>query len=128
MGGALTLFKTKVAESYYDKTMNTFWLKCNGWRPRHTDIFDLYVKAGNDWEKVDPSKQKEKRSYQDAWKDIPKEALDYIKSIPEFDAEIFKEITGIDVAKDDGKKTELLNKAQELIDTANELKEQAGQL
>lgn len=32
---------------------------------------------------------------------MPKEALDYIKSIPEFDADIFEKITGIDVEHED---------------------------
>ena len=33
----------------------------------------------------------------EAWKDMPQEAIDYLKSLPEFDARIFKRVTGIDV-------------------------------
>ena len=33
----------------------------------------------------------------EAYKDMPKELIEYFKSLPEFDAEIFKEITGIEV-------------------------------
>ena len=33
---------------------------------------------------------------QEAWNKMPKEMLEYIKNLPEFNAEIFKKITGID--------------------------------
>ena len=33
---------------------------------------------------------------QEAWSKMPKKMLEYIKSLPEFNAEIFKKITGID--------------------------------
>ena len=31
-----------------------------------------------------------------AYKDMPKELIDYFKKLPEFDAEIFNEITGLE--------------------------------
>lgn len=37
----------------------------------------------------------------EAWKDMPEEAIEYIKSWPEFDASIFKRVTGIDVNEKD---------------------------
>ena len=46
----------------------------------------------------------------EAWKDMPQEAIDYLKGLPEFNAKIFKRVTGIDVNKEeetieiDGKK------------------------
>ena len=35
----------------------------------------------------------------EAWKDMPREAIDYVKTLPEFNAEMFKRITGIDVSE-----------------------------
>ena len=34
---------------------------------------------------------------EEAWADMPKEAIEYIKSLPEFNAKIFFEVTGIEV-------------------------------
>ena len=71
-------------------------------------------------------------SYEDAWKifwdNASKTQKDCILNIKQFDAKIFKEITGIDVSKENTKKQELLNKAQELIDKAEELKNKAEEL
>jgi len=68
-------------------------------------------------------------AYKDAWASFWSNSTEQqrgcITSIPQFDAEIFKKITGIVI---DDKKSELLKKAQELIDKANELKEQANNL
>lgn len=36
----------------------------------------------------------------EAWKDMPKDAIDYLKSLPEFNADIFKRVTGIDAKVD----------------------------
>lgn len=43
-------------------------------------------------------------------------------------AKIFKEITGLEVGKENSKKQELLKKADELIQKANELKHEAGKI
>ncbi len=69
------------------------------------------------------------KSYE-AWKDMPQEAIDYIASLPEFDAVMFKRITGINIKThtDQNKKKALLDKAQELIDKAIELMKEAGRL
>ena len=32
---------------------------------------------------------------EEAWRDMPREAIEYIKSLPEFDGDMFYEITGI---------------------------------
>ena len=69
--------------------------------------------------------------YKDAWKkawdgasnDERKATL----ALPNFDASIFREITGIDVA-DDGKKSALLSKADEPTKKAEELKAEAERI
>lgn len=38
---------------------------------------------------------------QDWWNNLPEEERKTVKSLPNFDAKIFKEITGIEVGKDD---------------------------
>lgn len=61
------------------------------------------------------------------WRDTDEENRQKFLNLPNFDAEIFKEITGIDVSEN-SKKQELLSKADELISKANELKKQAESL
>lgn len=71
-------------------------------------------------------------SYEEAWQNWWDEATSSQKNaildLKQFDAEIFKEITGIEVGKENSKKRELLKKAQELIDKAKELQEQAKEM
>lgn len=69
-----------------------------------------------------------KEAWANFWKDTDEENRKKFLNLPNFDAEVFKEITGIDVKESDSKKKELLDKAQELIDKAEELKKQAKKL
>jgi hypothetical protein len=70
-------------------------------------------------------------TYQDAWanfwKDTDRENRQKFLDLPNFDSEVFKEITGIDVGNN-SQKQELLNKADELIKKAEELKTEAEKL
>ncbi len=70
-------------------------------------------------------------SWEDAWanfwRDTNEENRKKVLNLPNFDAAIFKEITGIDVA-DNSKKQELLSKADELIKQAQELRDKAEEL
>ena len=70
--------------------------KLNGWKPTFNNIKALYLANGSDW-KLTPISNAKEISKQEAWADMPKEAIEYVKSLPEFDAEMFKEITGIEV-------------------------------
>jgi hypothetical protein len=72
-------------------------------------------------------------SYQEAWKEYWDKASDYDKkwfqNLPNFDPNIFLEITGIDVKDKTGtKKKELIDKAEELKVKAQELLDQANKL
>ncbi len=69
-----------------------------------------------------------KEAWSNFWKETDEENRQKFLNLPNFDAEIFKDITGIEVNGKSKGKEELLNKAQELIDKANELKEQAQKL
>ena len=65
-----------------------------------------------------------KEAWANFWKDTDEENRKKFLALPNFDAQVFKGITGIDVSGN-GKKAELLKKADELIKKANELKEEA---
>ena len=100
-----TIFGKEVSEERFDKVMIGFRNKLDGWYPKFNNAFELYLKAGNDWKKVDasdisPKLDDDMKPYE-AWKDMPKKAIEYLQSILEFDADIFKRITGIDVGKSD---------------------------
>jgi len=59
------------------------------------------------------------------WADLK----DKVKSLPEFDGEMFFQITGIKIDTErDNKKKQLIEKANELIAKADELKAQAEQI
>ena len=68
--------------------------KADGWKPTFNNLKSLYLKSGREWKKT-PIPNAEEISKEEAWKDMPKEMVEYIKSLPEFDAEMFFEITGI---------------------------------
>jgi hypothetical protein len=116
------IFMKDVSESRFNEVWSTLHKKLNGWYPKFNNAFELYVKNGSDWAKVKASEITKTLANDDepyeAWKDMPVESIEYIKSLPEFDADIFKRVTGIDV---NNKKQKLLDKAQELIDRAEEL-------
>ena len=65
-----------------------------------------------------------KEAWANFWKDTDEENRKKFLALPNFDAQVFKDITGIDVSGN-SKKAELLKKADELIKKANELKEEA---
>lgn len=61
------------------------------------------------------------------WRDTDEENRQKVLNLPNFNAQVFKEITGIDV-NENSKKQELLSKADELIKQAQELRNKAGEL
>ena len=91
-----TIFGKEVSEKYFSDVRCNLMNKLNHWRPTFNNIKSLYLKSGSDWIKT-PIKDAKEISKREAWADMPKEAIDYIKSLPEFDADIFTEITGIEV-------------------------------
>jgi len=123
------IFGKEVTEDRWNDVWGKLHEKLNGWKPEFNNAFELYIKTGKNWKKVKASEitgtlEDHNQPYE-AWKNMPQEAIDYVKSLPEFNAEIFEAVTGI---KQDDKKRELLNKADELIKKAEELKEQANKL
>jgi hypothetical protein len=64
-------------------------------------------------------------TWKNAWNLLSQEEKQQFLDLPHFNADIFKKITGIEV---NNQKNELLKKAQELIDKANELKLEAEKI
>jgi len=95
------IFGVEVSEERADEIKGKYRDKCNSWYPKFTNAFELYQKSGNDWKKIPVKELSAHHDRKKAWEGMPKEAIDYIKSLLEFDARMFKEITGIDVSKED---------------------------
>lgn len=91
-----TIFGVEVSDDRFKEVWENLHVKLNGWFPKFHNAFELYKQNGNEWKKVDASKI-EPTEEGTAWKDMPQEAIDYVKSLPEFDAKMFKEITNLDV-------------------------------
>ena len=87
------IFKTFVTEERVAEVINEIERLSNGWRPTFNNLKALYLANGSDWKKVPVADAKELQKIE-AWADMPKAAEDYIRSLPEFDAKIFEEITG----------------------------------
>jgi hypothetical protein len=100
-----TLFGKVVSGERFNDVWGELHSKLNGWYPKFNNAVDLYLQNGNDWKKVDASKitstLDDREKPYEAWKDMPKDALEYVKSLPEFDAEVFRRVTGIDVSAAD---------------------------
>ena len=92
--------------------------------PKQTNAFDLYAACGEEWAKIKTSEL----TYKDwnvSWEDCPKEMIAYLQSVPEFDAALFEDITGIKVSDNSEvkkKAVELEKEAQKLLDKAKELR------
>lgn len=94
--GQNRVFNKKVGKSRFEEINKKIEELRDGWYPRFTNTFDLREENGGLWENV-PAPKISDISNIEAYKDMPKELIEYFKSLPEFDSEIFKEITGIEV-------------------------------
>ena len=92
------IFNKKVSQEYFENAMDIFRSKLNGWNPTFNNLKSLYLKFGSEW-KLTPIPLAEEISLEEAWKDMPVDAINYLKSLPEFNSKIFFEITGIKVKK-----------------------------
>ena len=90
------IFGKEVSEGRFLEVENNLYEKLGSWRPTFNNIKALYLKNGSDW-KLTPIKNAEEISKQEAWKDMPREAVKYVASLSEFDADMFFEITCIDL-------------------------------
>ena len=91
-----TIFGKNVTKEKFNEVWKIFHKKLNGWVPTFNNLKSLYLKSGSDWE-LTPIPNAKEISKKEAWGSMPKEAIEYIKSLEEFDKEMFEEITGIEV-------------------------------
>lgn len=92
------LFNKEVSEKRWNEVNNKIYELWGDWFPEFNNAFKLYVKAGNDWSLVKANEicnTCKDGDPKEAWASMPKEAIKYIKSLPEFDAKIFEAVTGI---------------------------------
>ena len=90
-----SIFGREVSRERFSEVKEILYDKLNGWRPTFNNIKALYLANGSDW-KLTSMKDAEEISKKEAWASMPKEAVEYVKSLPEYDAEMFREITGIE--------------------------------
>lgn len=88
--GKLAIFNKSVNEKRFYEVWNK--IQNYDWYPKFNNAYDL--KETKCWEKTDATKIV-RVDEKEAWSKMPKGMVDYIKSLPEFDKTIFKEITGI---------------------------------
>jgi hypothetical protein len=91
-----SIFGVEVNEKDFEKIKSELFDKLKGWKPTFNNLKSLYSKSGGEW-KCTPIPFADEISKQEAWKDMPKEAVEYLKGLKYFNAEMFKKITGINV-------------------------------
>ena len=94
-GVADMVFNKQTTQERASLIIQEYREKLNSWTPKYNNAFKLYDANGKEWKNVDASQIQEVDN-KTAWEGMPKDAIDYLKSLPEWDANIFKEITGID--------------------------------
>jgi hypothetical protein len=90
------LFNKKVKKERWEEIQLKLYRRLNGWHPEFNNLKYLYLKSGLEWKKT-PIPKAEEVQKEEAWKDMPKVAVEYLASLPEFDKKIFEGITGIEV-------------------------------
>lgn len=126
------VFNTKVTPEKFDeiksklpeiKISHTYWVEEKDMTTEEKENNSQYKQLGGFLKRI---------SYEEAWKNwwdtASKKDRQAIFDIPQFNAEIFKGITGIDVEVTSDKKQKLIDKAEELQIKAQELLETANKL
>lgn len=92
-----TIFGSKVSKDRFSAVHYTLISKLNGWRPVFNNIEARQLGNSSSCGTLTPTQKAENLSKQEAWAGMPKEAIDYVASLPEFDADMFFKITGITI-------------------------------
>jgi hypothetical protein len=87
------LFNKEVSKERFITVRKEYFNACDSWYPKFNNAFILYKENGDKWN-FDASKIKS-LSKKEAWASMPQKAINYLRSLPEFDAKIFEEVTGI---------------------------------
>ena len=92
--GKLFLFNKKITQDRFDKIWDDMHRIANGWFPKFNNAYELRDKNGGAW-KCAPAPMIKPKTDAEAYADMPQSLINYIKSLPEFNAKIFEEITGL---------------------------------
>lgn len=129
------VFNKQVSESEYEEIKEslpeinipqTHWIKESDMTGEEKKNKPLYKTLGGYLKTITYEE-----SWANWWNKASKSDKNAILDLDQFDADIFKGITGIDLKKDtksDKKRQELIDKSEELKEKANELIEQANKL
>lgn len=91
-GAKLMLFNKSITEKRFGEVNK----KLGGWYPKFTNAEELKEKYGNGEWCATPAHAISDRTAKEAYAEMPTELVEYIKSLPEYDDEIFRKITGTD--------------------------------
>lgn len=86
------LFNTPITEERF----NEVDIKLGNWYPKFTNAEEPKEKYGNGEWRATPAPAIMGRTAKEAYAEMPTELVEYIKSLPEYDDEIFRKITGTD--------------------------------
>ena len=89
-----SIFGKRVSKARFEAVKKRLYAFLGDWRPTYNNIKALYLANGSDW-KLTPIKNAEELQTAEAWAGMPQAAVDYVRSLPEFDAAKFEKITGI---------------------------------
>ena len=86
------LFNEPISEERFNEVSD----KLSGWYPNFTNAEELKQKYGDGEWKATPAPVIEGRTAKEAYAEMPEELIAYVKSLLEYDDEIFRKITGAD--------------------------------
>ena len=89
-----SIFGKEVTENRFIEVKDKLFNLLGDWKPTFNNLKSLYLKSGGKWART-PIPNAKELSIKEAWEGMSQKAIEYIKSLPEYDAEIFKKITGI---------------------------------
>ncbi len=93
---AYSIFGKEVSEKRFNEVQRNLYVRLGSWRPTVTNIKETYLANRIECEPT-TIKGAHEVSRKEVWADMPKAAIEYVKSLPEFDAEMFERITGMEV-------------------------------
>ena len=92
------VFGKKISDKKFNEIHSALLRHLDTWRPEPTNLTSFYLKCGSDWQ-LTPIHEASSVSNEEAWRSIPAKAIEYLAGLKEFNAKIFKQITGITAKK-----------------------------
>lgn len=87
-GARLMLFNQPISEARYDEVRR----KLDAWYPQFTNAEELRGRSGGEWSAT-PAHRITARTAREVYAEMPEALRAYVKSLPEYDDEIFRAIT-----------------------------------